>query len=99
VQETGRRLPLMIRPSPPRFLNFGDRFELPVVVQNQTDAPMTVDVAIRASNLSFLGSIRDPVPVGVSPGREVGKRVTVPANDRVELRFPAAAAMAGTARL
>ena len=32
------RLPLMVRPSAPRFLNFGDRFELPVVVQNQTDA-------------------------------------------------------------
>jgi uncharacterized protein YfaS (alpha-2-macroglobulin family) len=31
------RLPLMVRPSAPRFLNFGDRFELPVVVQNQTD--------------------------------------------------------------
>ena len=39
----------MVRPSPPRFLNFGDRFELPVVVQNQTDAPMTVDVAVRAA--------------------------------------------------
>ena len=35
------RLPLMVRPSAPRFLNFGDRFELPVVVQNQTDAPWT----------------------------------------------------------
>ena len=43
------RLPLMVRPSPPRFLNFGDRFELPVVVQNQTDAPLTVDVAVRAA--------------------------------------------------
>ena len=31
------RLPLQVRPSAPRFLNFGDRFELPVVVQNQTD--------------------------------------------------------------
>src|SRR6185295_5623209 len=31
------RLPLMARPSAPRFLNFGDRFELPIVVQNQTD--------------------------------------------------------------
>src|SRR6185369_1827029 len=29
------RLPLMVRPSAPRFLNFGDKFELPVVVQNQ----------------------------------------------------------------
>ncbi|MDQ3249565.1 MAG: MG2 domain-containing protein, partial [Chloroflexota bacterium] len=45
------RLPLMIRPSAPRFLNFGDQFELPVVVQNQTDEPMTVSVALRASNL------------------------------------------------
>jgi alpha-2-macroglobulin len=27
----------MVRPSAPRFLNFGDQFELPVVVQNQTD--------------------------------------------------------------
>ena len=31
------RLPLMVRPSAPRFLNFGDTFELPVVIQNQTD--------------------------------------------------------------
>ena len=39
------RLPLMVRPSPPRFLNFGDTFQLPVVVQNQTDAPMTVQAS------------------------------------------------------
>ncbi len=39
------RLPLMVRPSAPRFLNFGDKFELPVILQNQTDLPMTVDVA------------------------------------------------------
>ena len=45
------RLPLMVRPSPPRFLNFGDTFELPVVVQNQTDAPMTVRVAARTANV------------------------------------------------
>ena len=41
------RLPLMVRPSAPRFLNFGDSFELPVVLQNQTDEPLSVDVAIR----------------------------------------------------
>lgn len=78
------RLPVMVRPSPPRFLNFGDKFELPVVVQNQTDAPLAVDVAVRASNATLTAGS--------------GKRVTVPANDRVEVRFPAAAAMAGTAR-
>ncbi len=78
------RLPLMVRPSPPRFLNFGDRFELPVVLQNQTDEPLTVDVAVRATNVVLTGA--------------EGLRVDVPANDRVEVRFPAAAGQAGTAR-
>ena len=58
------RQPLMVRPSAPRFLNFGDRFELPVVVQNQTDAPAEVDVAVRAANAEL------------TDGR--GRRVTVP---------------------
>ncbi len=78
------RLPLMVRPSAPRFLNFGDKLELPVVVQNQTDAPMTVDVAVRAKNAELT--------------KGGGRRVTVPANDRVEVRFPASAVLAGTAR-
>jgi uncharacterized protein YfaS (alpha-2-macroglobulin family) len=78
------RLPLMVRPSAPRFLNFGDRAELPVVIQNQTEHPMTVDVALRVQNLRLF----DPN----------GQRVVVPAADRVELRFPIAAALPGTAR-
>ena len=95
VDETGQRfgmgesnitarLPLMVRPSAPRFLNFGDKFELPVVIQNQTDEPMTVEVVARATNLE-LGT--------------AGLRVTVPANDRIEVRFPASTQMAGTARI
>jgi uncharacterized protein YfaS (alpha-2-macroglobulin family) len=78
------RQPLMVRPSAPRFLNFGDRFELPVVLQNQTDAVMQVDVAVRAANAELTDG--------------AGRRVTVPANDRVEVRLPVAAARAGTAR-
>jgi uncharacterized protein YfaS (alpha-2-macroglobulin family) len=78
------RLPLMARPSAPRFLNFGDRFELPVVLQNQTDASMTISVAVRATNADLTDG--------------AGRRVTVPANDRVEVRFPVAANKAGTAR-
>ncbi len=77
------RQPLMVRPSAPRFLNFGDRFELPVVLQNQTDAAAEVDVAVRAANAEL------------TDGR--GRRVNVPANDRVEVRFPVAASAAGTA--
>jgi uncharacterized protein YfaS (alpha-2-macroglobulin family) len=75
------RLPLMVRPSAPRFLNFGDKFELPVIIQNQTDEDMTVNVALRATNLELAFA---------------GVRVTVPANDRVEVRFPASTQMAGT---
>lgn len=78
------RLPLMVRPSAPRFLNFGDQFELPIVVQNQTDQPLEVDVALAVTNLQLVGS--------------GGQRVTVPANDRVEVRFPATTMSAGTAR-
>ena len=55
------RLPLMVRPSAPRFLNFGDRFELPVVVQNQTDGEMTVDVAVGPATLRSR-----PVPAAAS---------------------------------
>jgi alpha-2-macroglobulin len=109
------RLPLMARPSAPRFLNFGDRFELPVVVQNQTDAPLTVDVAVRASNATFvvppsgggLGNANAPGTTNPSNTTQppeggttntLGRRVVVPANDRVEVRFPAAALKPGTAR-
>lgn len=79
------RLPLMVRPAAPRFLNFGDQFQLPVVVQNQTDKPLEVDVALLAGNLTL--------PEGN------GRRVTIPANDRVEVRFPAITDRAGTARV
>jgi hypothetical protein len=99
------RLPLMARPSAPRFLNFGDRMELPVVVQNQTDEPMQVDVAVRASNAQLVvppsgggGSLNQPVPPQGVTTNVAGRRVTVPANDRVEVRFPAATIRPGAAR-
>ncbi|MBN2044178.1 MAG: hypothetical protein JW757_04080 [Anaerolineales bacterium] len=79
------RLPLMVRPSASRFLNFGDQFEMPVVLQNQTDEDISVDVVAQAGNLSLTG---DP-----------GYQVTVPANDRVEVRFPGTTISAGTAQV
>lgn len=88
------RLPLMVRPSAPRFLNFGDRFELPVVLQNQTDDAMTVDVAVQATNADLVAE--DAIAVEV--GEAAGLRVTIPANDRVEVRFPTTTARTGTAR-
>jgi len=78
------RLPLMVRPSAPRFLNFGDNFEFPIVLQNQTDEALTTEVIINTTNLDLTGA--------------AGLRIEVPANDRVEVRFPAGTDMAGTAR-
>ncbi|HBB94577.1 MAG TPA: hypothetical protein DC054_04240 [Blastocatellia bacterium] len=103
------RLPLMARPSAPRFLNFGDRFELPIVLQNQTDNAMTVEVAVRATNAAFPGYAGVPPAsttqslganeAGGTPAYPAtGRRVTVPANDRVEVRIPASTTKAGTAR-
>jgi uncharacterized protein YfaS (alpha-2-macroglobulin family) len=78
------RLPVMARPSAPRFLNFGDTFELPVVVQNQTDAPVEVGIVARATN----ATIDEPS----------AKRVKIAPNDRVEVRFHAGTVKPGTAR-
>ncbi|MBK8051663.1 MAG: hypothetical protein IPK16_33990 [Anaerolineales bacterium] len=77
------RKPLMVRPSAPRFLNFGDQVELPVVIQNQTDTTLTVDVVAEAGNLVLTGA--------------PGQRVAVPANDRVSVLFPATTENVGTA--
>ncbi|RME57644.1 MAG: hypothetical protein D6790_13005, partial [Caldilineae bacterium] len=88
------RLPLMVRPSAPRFLNFGDRFQLPVVLQNQTDEPLTVNLAVQASN----ADLTDETAITTDVGEAAGVQVTVPANDRVEVRIPTQTASAGTAR-
>ena len=91
------RLPLMVRPSAPRFANFGDTFELPVVVQNQTSAAMDVNVVLQTDNLATTG---DLVLAGTdgATGVTAAQRVTVPANERVEVRFPVSATSAGIAR-
>jgi alpha-2-macroglobulin len=78
------RLPLGVRPSAPRFLNVGDQFEFPVVVQNNNDKSLAVDVVLQTANLDSVGSN--------------GRSVTVPAGDRVEVRFPVKVRAAGTAR-
>ncbi|MGE0493138.1 MAG: alpha-2-macroglobulin family protein [Vulcanimicrobiota bacterium] len=77
------RLPLMVRQSPPRFLNLGDRCQLPIVLHNQTDDALETEVAMRAANAHLV---------------ERGYRVTVPANDRVEVLFEVEPEQAGIAR-
>src|SRR5690606_35306642 len=81
---TARRL-MMVRPSPRRFLSYGDRLELPVVVQNLSAQPMRIKLAARAANLRLTDTW--------------GWAFTVPAGQRAEVRFPAATRSAGTARV
>lgn len=96
--------PLMVRPSAPRFMNFGDKVDLPVVVQNQTDKDMAVNIAIRATNAILTGGFAneraDDGKEGTRPDgtMSAGKRVVVKANDRAEVRFPVSTGKAGTAR-
>jgi uncharacterized protein YfaS (alpha-2-macroglobulin family) len=115
------RLPLIVRPSAPRFLNFGDRFELPVVVQNQTDTDLEVELVIRADNLELgdakaadaadsesdsdsntgsgteSGADTGQAADSVTSPASIGQRALIPAGDRRELRFAAAAQLPGTA--
>ena len=79
------RLPLSIRPSAPRFLNIGDRFELPVVIQNLDSKPTTVEVLVQVANLTSEGPL--------------AKTVSIPANDRVEVRFAISVKQPGTAKV
>ncbi len=67
----------------PRFLSQGDEFDLPVVVQNLAHRPRTVEIAVRAANLKAIGA--------------TGKRVTVPAGQRAEVRFSFATEARGRA--
>ncbi|MGM9991327.1 MAG: Ig-like domain-containing protein [Candidatus Bruticola sp.] len=79
------RLPLMVRPSAPRFLNFGDKFSLPVVLHNQTSQPLNVQIAARAVNLKV-----------VAPGAYTCR---IPANDRREVLIPMETEQAGQATI
>ena len=80
---------LVMRPVAPRFLNFGDRFELALLLQNAGVADMGVQVAVHADNAELT------VPAGELVA---GCRVSMSPQERVEVRFPAAPAGAGIAR-
>jgi uncharacterized protein YfaS (alpha-2-macroglobulin family) len=76
---------LNARTQAPRFLTQGDAFSLPVIVQNLDTQPRTMDVAVRAANLASQGPM--------------GKRVTVAAGQRAEVRFDFASRARGKAAI
>ncbi|GJM20906.1 MAG: hypothetical protein DHS20C15_08210 [Planctomycetota bacterium] len=78
--------PLRVRASLPRQLRQGDRAALPVVLHNDGDSAAEVQLALEASVLELSAEAR-------------GRKLTVPAHDRVELLLPVSAPRSGVARL
>ncbi len=79
------RLPLLVRPSMPRFLNYGDKAELPVVLQNGSLEAQDLSVGFRSTS-----SLKMAVQ---------GYQLRLEPEQRVEVRFPAEARAAGTATI
>jgi len=79
------RRELNARAVAPRFLTQGDRFTLPVVVQNLGAASRTIDVGVRAANLVATGP--------------TAKRITLAPGQRTEVRFDYATSGRGRAVL
>ncbi|MCA9713202.1 MAG: hypothetical protein KC468_00735, partial [Myxococcales bacterium] len=79
------RKPIMLRPSMPRFANYGDQFQGSVMVDNQTDAPQAVLVGARGLNVTFTG--------------ETEHQLEIPAGESREVRFAMATDQVGTMRL
>ena len=79
------RKPIMLRPSLPRFANYGDRFEASVMVDNQTKDPQQLLVGARALGAAIAG--------------EPQRTVEIPAGESREVRFPMAVDQVGRLRL
>jgi uncharacterized protein YfaS (alpha-2-macroglobulin family) len=103
-------LPLQVRITPPRFLNFNDDAELPIVIQNLRDKSIEVKVGIRAIR-AILGvakakdesgateSSSKPYNAFVTPDlAKTGFLVEIPANGRRMLTVPIKATKAGVCR-
>ncbi|MFO7561535.1 MAG: Ig-like domain-containing protein [Enhygromyxa sp.] len=80
------RKTIMLRPSLPRFLNFGDSFEASVMVDNQSEDTQIVLVGTRGLNVMMLAG-------------ETEKTVEIPPGESREVRFEMAAHKVGTMRL
>ena len=84
------QLPIMIRPSPPRFLNYGDTAHLSVILQNQTDLSLLLHAALKATNAKLITS--------QSNQQVAGYAIQLQPNKRLALLFPLSTIQSGTAR-
>ncbi|HXF43092.1 MAG TPA: alpha-2-macroglobulin family protein, partial [Pyrinomonadaceae bacterium] len=98
---------LMVKPSPPRFLNVGDRFELPIVIENQGEKDVPTELAVRWLNAKYeKAQVNNPSapennsaePFNQQSEHFTGRKVIVPAGNRVEVRIPLKTEKAGSFR-
>ena len=85
-------LPLQIRTQWPRFLNFGDRAALPLLVENPAGADQDATLVLQS----------DLLALARTPGSDLaadGYTFSVPARSRRLVEIPARAPASGTARL
>ena len=82
--------PLTVRAAAPPFLTLGDRAELTAALRNRTAAAMTVHLAASAANAELTTAAGEAA---------AGCTVTVPARGQVEVRYLAAPAGGGDARI
>eukprot|EP01091_Cochliopodium_minus_P005035 TRINITY_DN1498_c0_g1_i3.p1 TRINITY_DN1498_c0_g1~~TRINITY_DN1498_c0_g1_i3.p1 ORF type:complete len:2381 (-),score=691.25 TRINITY_DN1498_c0_g1_i3:21-7163(-) len=78
-------LPLMVRPSLPRFLNFGDNAEVNIVVQNLTNQKLDIKVAMRCTN-AFIKEGTGGYKIELQPQK------------RINVTFPVSTKFVGMAR-
>ena len=84
------QLPIMIRPSPPRFLNYGDTANFSVILQNQTDLSILLHAGLRATNAKLLASQTNQLTDGYA--------IVLQPSKRTALTFPVTTLHSGTAR-
>jgi uncharacterized protein YfaS (alpha-2-macroglobulin family) len=84
------QLPVMIRPSLPRFLNYGDTAHFSVILQNQTDLSLQLQAGLKATNAKLLTSETNQQATGYS--------IMLQPSKRVALAFSVSTIHSGTAR-
>ena len=84
------QLPIMIRPSLPRFLNYGDTAHFSVILQNETNQSLLLHASLKATNAKLL--------TAETNGPVVGYSIALPPSKRAALTFPVTTIHSGTAQ-
>ncbi len=84
---------LILRPVLPRFMNIGDKMTLGAIVNNSTDKPQAVTLAITATNLTLPISTTRAITIAAGQSMRVNWDVAVPPLDMLTKSFLPTAAV------